>query len=419
MSNIDRKTGDIDYLDSYEFRSQIINGVRYVGENAFPTIQQAVDDIGDQAGPGAVVVTSNYKPYKETWPVKLRSEHIGTVIQSSHSDEIDIDTGGAGAFDIELGNQRPPGVYLRNLTLTDTGHGVADTVDMRDTKYSILSNITVDHNSVTGAGAAFHLVNASGSTPNSNTFTDCVGEQLGGDGFHIEPGSHSTLLRDCRIMKAAGHGVYLDGNSHQIAIHGGQLEKCDLPGLRVATASNVEVSGVYFEGNGAGSNITGTQQSEIKLQNSADNINITNCWFNGIDTSQVRLLSVNTSGAVSVDHIRYNDEYDNVFQTFDGTLRFDPQTVVADSTGSPTLFLIGAGTKRIYANGVLVGAGSNNGGTDTVNGVDLGVVAPTQAGDQAMADGTTATAQGLTATGVDKGGTTGLVWQPSDGGASI
>lgn len=358
-------------------------------KETYSSLQSAVD-AAESAGGGIVNIGPTYDDSNES-SLPVTVESTGIVIASARGkDELVVDSGGNGFLQVSLGNSRPPGFKMVGLTIRDTSPGSSGspTIDVQDSSYVSFVDIDIDHNNLGGA-TAYHTENTGTSAPNSITFTRCTAEQIGGIMWHVESDSHSTVLQNCRLHEGGAEGVYFDGLSHQVSIDGCQIQDCDKAGVRVQNAQNVHIENTYFEANGV--DTTGGDQTEIKAQNSAGNVYVNNCWFNG-DGSTPRLMNQDCSGHVEYRHLRYDDGYNNIFDMNNGTATVDRQSVVASGNGDPNLFLIDADMGKIYDGNTVVGAGSNNGGNSDVSGVDLSSVTGDRDNEMAISDGTDFTA---------------------------
>lgn len=368
------------------------------------SIQDALDDAGDGA---SVRITPDYDVSVESLPVHV--DHVGVGIRGTRrgpgtaSATVHNDTG-EHLFHLNPGNERNPGTVLQDLSVVQTAGG--NGVRVEDSKFNLFVNVDVDANRV-GSDDAWHLGTATDSwANNSQVFVGCSAEQAGRDGFRFGNLTHHVAMFGCTALDCGRMGVYVEG-PYSFKFLGGQVEDCEEPGFRARQADSVLVGGnTYVEGNAATAYLDDADVAFVDTGNAV----LEQAWMNGESTGTAHAVTFRgTSHTGAVRHLQTDPGYDHLVYTECDDTELNRAT--HDLGPGVEMAAVAPGAARVRDRGAIVGAGSENGGGDDLNGVDLGTVIGQYPGDVAVSDGTTSTA-GLTARWLASSDG----WQPSDGG---
>jgi len=389
------------------------DATRVVGaRGGFATIEDALRDV--PAGEnGRVLVTQSYDPSGassdgsgESFPIEVTQR--GIAIEGDGMVDIVNDTG-ADTLHLNPGNERPPGITVRDLSITNTAGGRG--VFVENSKFNYFENVHVDGDDAGSAAGWSFGTAASQPANNTQMLVYCTAEHAGGDGFHLGGATHHALLYGCTALYNARIGVYANG-PYDVRLSNCQLEDNGAEGLKARVADQVTVTNSYVESNVLDGPTS--YDADIAFADSGG-CGVDGAWFNGKDvdgeggptTAAVAFVGDSPSG--SVRRLSANGEYEAVVATESADTEIAAQS--HDTEASSTV-RIEPDARRVRSNGTIVGAGTSQGGNGDRSGVDLGEVSGVGMGDVAVADGSAATA-------FVQARWTGTEWQPSDGGGTI
>ena len=372
---------------------------------------RSIQDVLDSSGEGTDVrIAPNYDVSVESLPIRV--EHTGVRIRGTRrgpgegNATVHNDTG-RHLFHLNPGNERSPGITLRDLSILQTGGG--NGVRVQNSKFNLFENVDVDANRV-GSADAWHFGTATDSwANNSQVFVGCSAEQAGQDGFRFGNKTHHVAMFGCTALGCARMGVYVEG-PYSFKFLGGQVEDCGEPGFRARQADSVLLGGnTYVEGNAKRARLDTADVAFVDTGNAV----LDQAWMN--PRSKGTRFAVTFRGAChrgAVRHLQTSPGYDSLVYTECD----DTELNRATHTTGPDVDLatVGESAARVRDRGTIVGAGVENGGNGDLSGVDLAAVTGRFPGDVAVSDGTNTTS-GLSARWLAAAD----AWQPSDGGPVV
>lgn len=376
--------------------------------NAGETVQAAIDDNGSGT---TIAIADGYNPDDESFPILV--DHAGITIRGGQGGPGTTatirNTTGNHTFHLNPGNERNPGIALLDMNIVQTNGGNA--VRNKNAKFGYFENVHADGNN-NGSDDLWFFGSATDSwANNSQVFVQCSAEQAGRDGWQLGNICHHVAMFGCTALACGRFGVYMNG-PYSGKFIGGQLEDCAEAGFRARQADCMYVGGgTYVEANAKTANFG---DADLVFTDSDNCIVEGPMWANGKTGGSAAVVRFDGVVTGAVSGIQTDGDYADIAYIVNAS----------DIDVHASTHLLGQGVgvaavqpsaERVRDHGIIVGAGSNNGGNDGINGVDLGSVSGAHNRDRAIADGTTANASGLTAVWLAGSG----VWQPSDGGATI
>lgn len=382
------------------------DGTRVVGDRGqFASIEDALRDV--PAGEsGRVLVTQSYDESAESFPVEVTQR--GVAIEGDGLAEITNDTGRT-TLHLNPGNERPPGITVRNLSIVNANGGRG--VFVENSKFNYFENVHVDGEEAGSAAGWSFGTAASQPANNSQTLVYCSAEQCGGDGFHFGGATHHALLYGCVALYNGQIGVYANG-PYDVRLSNCQIEDNGAEGLKARVADQVTATNCYVESNVLDGPTS--YDADVAFVDSGG-CSVDGAWFNGKDsgdeggptTAAVAFVGDSPSG--SARRLSVNGEYEAVVATGSADTEI---AVSSHDSEAPDDVRVESGARRVRSNGTIVGASSEAGGNDDLSGVDLSEVTGTGPADVAVSDGSNATA-------FVQARWTGSAWQPSDGSGTI
>ena len=243
------------------------DSILYVSDHPghYDSIQAAVMDATHR-----VHVLTDRRASDENWPIDVTKKITVT------GDGTRLETGGARAFHVHPGNERPPSVSIQGFTIVKGG------IDFENVKFASVG--CVDFRQPVGTG-----VSITGAA-NSNSITHCTVQASTSDGFFIGPKAHGTIIDGCRTIGAGRYGVFANGPA-KVDVSGGQYEDSQEAGVKFRRCESPSITRAYIEGNGQ----TGSDAPVETIFADCDTGVVRDCYFQGLNRTQGAILSYGDS----------------------------------------------------------------------------------------------------------------------------
>ena len=389
---------------------------------------ESIEDALASVGPGGTVtITEGYDLSVEALPINVTTQ--GVTIQGGHKGEETEATitnaTGSDLFTFNPSNQYNPGITIRDMNILQTAGGTAFRV--QKSKFNYFENVHVDANGgASGTDAPLWLFNDPDGTltPNSQIFVNCSAEDAGQDGFEFGSMAHHVAMFGCTAINCGRMGVYVNG-PYSFAFVGGQLEDCAEPGLRARQCDSVYVGGnTYVEGNATTAFLGNV---ELSFANSDNCVVEGPIWANSKTGGTAAVVRFDGVDNGSVRHIQTDsvDSYDDIVYIATSS-DIDVHQSSHVRNGGAGVANVQPSAARVRDDGVIVGAGGNNGGNGDLRGVDTDTVTGQYSNDRIISDGTSsipafaeARWDDATATWVSSSGGSGAWTSTANGGVAL
>lgn len=348
------------------------HGVHYVTDG--DKIQDALNAApgSNWYDPAHVVVTPEYDSSIEDFPVDIRRR---AVIQGSNYAPIKNDDDAVDTFQIDIGGDgsdvgnRPPGVFLKDLTIKGGNHGI----NVIDGRYNAFHN--VDVNDV--ATDAYHFSDGSRTSAaiNSHKMVSCFSDSPGRHNVYCGSEAHGVIQVGCQHYFAGGRGVKIASGNYNSKMIGSGVEQAQEYGLEIE-GSVFGVYGGYFEDNFQSAD---PGEAEIQTSGNPDGFVIRNCYFQGLDNVEYAIRTFNGGSGIveGCTFTNYTDSFIYLDDSIDVDARRESHTALDDTAFGG--YTDAATRPRSYG---VIGAQHADGG------MNLSGVSGKFPGDRGLDDGT-------------------------------
>lgn len=254
-------------------------------ENAFATIQQAIDEAskGDIIIIGDGTFAENVNVHKESLTILSDNGALKTTIQTPNSDD--------SVFEVIADNVTISGFTVENATRAALASGIY---------LNLVDNCNISNNILRKNYYGIHLGNVHSGNSNYNKIENNIAKNNRSTGVYLRASSNNTL--DNNACRKNGHGIYLYLNSDNNILSNNLCSNNSFAGLKLHLSDNNSLDNNVSTNNCDGIRLVSSRSTKMrnnKLSNNQYNFDVSH------EGSSYFIHDVDTTNSVGGEPIYY------------------------------------------------------------------------------------------------------------------